>query len=325
MKLDSPSRFTSFYESFSDLIFGTMAIFVLLMVVFLALVNPKSTSGATEKELDDARKQLAQYDEIVKEQNEQLSRLESSLKTKPINMVIAVDGSSSMGETLSTIQSTIESVAEIGSRIAPKFQLSIVVYRNKSYTYTFELRDILPTQKGEKSAGMLELNKWLNEKAIKVVSASAGSSDSRPGKKAGSSYKVVRLSPIQSIADIEHGINTALSQFPIISSTEQSNILIVTGDTGPWETEGRKSSVDAIALTKEKRILSSVRSFTSRSNNNRVLALFTGSKSKSLDFKPESIRFFKNLSAATDGNQGIYTSDTSQIAATLVEMMVENP
>ncbi|MEM6392141.1 MAG: hypothetical protein AAF797_05165 [Planctomycetota bacterium] len=41
MKFDSPSRFTSFYESFSDLIFATLVIFVLIIMVLALQINPK--------------------------------------------------------------------------------------------------------------------------------------------------------------------------------------------------------------------------------------------------------------------------------------------
>lgn len=52
MKLESPSRFTSFYESFSDLIFGTMAIFVLLMILFLALIKPTENTEELKSQLE---------------------------------------------------------------------------------------------------------------------------------------------------------------------------------------------------------------------------------------------------------------------------------
>lgn len=78
MKLDSPSRFTSFYESFSDLIFGTMAIFVLLMLVFLTLIKPTENTDELKKQLEAA----ASENQSLSEENQSLSDQVRSLEAQ---------------------------------------------------------------------------------------------------------------------------------------------------------------------------------------------------------------------------------------------------
>ena len=78
MRLDSPSRFTSFYESFSDLVFGTMAIFVLLMLVFLALVKPSENTEELKKKLEEA----SQENQTLSEQNDAFQRQNIELEKK---------------------------------------------------------------------------------------------------------------------------------------------------------------------------------------------------------------------------------------------------
>ncbi len=58
MKLVTPNRGSSFYESFSDLIFGTMAILVLLMIVFLTMIN--QADAQKREELEKQVKQMAE-------------------------------------------------------------------------------------------------------------------------------------------------------------------------------------------------------------------------------------------------------------------------
>ena len=122
MKLESPSRFTSFYESFSDLIFGTMAIFVLLMLVFLALVQPPPNQG---QELKEAQEQLEslqselQKSEFEKEKaREQLEEMlkamaesEDSIQSKGLELIVAFDVSGSMDDALGHLVETIKTIS----------------------------------------------------------------------------------------------------------------------------------------------------------------------------------------------------------------------
>ena len=67
MKLDPTEQKTSFYETFSDLIFATMAIFVLLMIVFIVQANVK-------KDISELEQQIQEAEKIKNIENEKLKR-----------------------------------------------------------------------------------------------------------------------------------------------------------------------------------------------------------------------------------------------------------
>ncbi|MEM7233805.1 MAG: hypothetical protein AAF517_16635, partial [Planctomycetota bacterium] len=181
MRLESTPRSGSFYESFSDLIFATMAIFVLLMVVFLIQVKTEEDAAraATEEaktaseqleearsDLESAKESLADAERRMEEQSESLEEERqkakdaeaaseeakkelADIKARNVDLVIAVDGTGSMGPFLEEIQRTIVSAAKIACRLAPRFRIGIVVYRRATLTsvdsqYTLPLLTIRP-------------------------------------------------------------------------------------------------------------------------------------------------------------------------------------
>ncbi|MEM8713314.1 MAG: hypothetical protein AAGG01_20400, partial [Planctomycetota bacterium] len=133
MNLDRPTQSTSFYEVFTDLIFATMAIFVMLMLAFVVQVSAANASAeaavtsneelrveleAKGSELATAQADLdrekraadnreAELREAAKEivsAKEEIDLLRPSV----IELVIAIDGSRSMKEVLDLVQLTVE-------------------------------------------------------------------------------------------------------------------------------------------------------------------------------------------------------------------------
>lgn len=119
MKLESPSRFTSFYESFSDLIFATMAIFVLLMTIFLVLVKTEQT-----------------------------------VPVKSLELVVAVDVTGSMSEPLTDLADTLVTMSKVLPLVSPKFSVGIVAYRLQSNSNSvYRVLDPLPIAAQDEDGG----------------------------------------------------------------------------------------------------------------------------------------------------------------------------
>jgi len=320
MNLRNSEASGNFYESFSDLIFATMAIFALLMIIFLTLVQPLESTENLEQELTDTQEQLKQAKEEAEKQAQQAAATEAKLKAKPIDLAIAVDGSSSMSETLNAIQTSIEFVAEVASRLAPTFRLSIVIYRDRESTQLFTLTEINSTSQGIKSAGMNKLNTWLYEKVISVRNLRGGKDGQPGGQSYGESRYEDRFNPLHSIADIQYGIKLATSQLNKKNSEETQKVLIVIGDMGPWERPNSQSAADNFGLQKQKDIFAMMKTFSSPETHH-IMTLFTGKGNHGLNHRRETIAFFKGL-AKIGGERGKYSDDASQVAATVVEAVI---
>lgn len=68
MKFSTPERSTSFYESFSDLIFATMAIFVLVIIVLIIQIKPVKVSLEEFEKLKVSEKEKSEQVEALKKQ-----------------------------------------------------------------------------------------------------------------------------------------------------------------------------------------------------------------------------------------------------------------
>lgn len=99
MNLRTHGGENSFYESFSDLIFATMAIFVLIIIVLLINIRPLQT-------------------DVVEINN--------------LELVIAVDGTNSMKTTLDKLRKTVNAVVEAIPLVTSEFYIGLVIYRDKT-------------------------------------------------------------------------------------------------------------------------------------------------------------------------------------------------
>ncbi len=95
---------TNFFESFSDLIFATMAIFVLLFVVILILVRPPNSG---------------------------------TVKPMALDVVVAIDGSGSMSKPMVDLRAALTEISTRISPVATNFRVGIVVYRSSQNSEQF--------------------------------------------------------------------------------------------------------------------------------------------------------------------------------------------
>ncbi|MDF1837512.1 MAG: hypothetical protein P1V35_06580 [Planctomycetota bacterium] len=370
MKLGAPEESTSFYEVFSDLIFATMAIFVLLMLVFIVQMNvATATSASKESEAASLAEQLDELksaqDEMLEEQVLRAEKAEElaekaeneadkareeareakesktkaereasdakdaqkeaedelgSLRPKPIDLVFAIDGSSSMADALNSVQTSVEQACEVACRISPKFRLGVVVYRSKSdrFTNVFPLTPIGRRTKDGPHKGMSELKKWMSEKSIRVSVAKPGAGE-RGGEVTGQTY-VSPMSALMTVVDVENGLKKALGLFGSEKSSDTRKVLILMGDVGPWELGSDTRSDEAVDKRSRASALSMVEAFASESPNRRVMSIYTGTGNPW--HKAETIAFFEQL-AKRAGEKGVYSNKLSALVMTVVNAIAD--
>lgn len=318
---------------FVDVLFNLSAL--LILVVFMVLseariaqtIAAQATQDAqrANRATSDAEQDAANARAQSGRDREARERVEaaSGLTPQSIDVVIAIDGTLSMKPVLGVLETTARSVAEIGSRIAPRFRLAVVVYRSEKATRVFPLTEIAPTREGQASIGMRQFNDFLAAKTIPTRQMRDVPLGSEEGQLTGETSMSGNVEPIGDPADIEHGVRLAVKMLLRDSAASTRRVLIVAGDVGPFELGSDPKGIDADDRASEERVRGLVRTLSVGSTDARVLALFTGKTDPSLRYPVETPAFFKSLAAASNG--GTYADDPSQITATVVAAMVETP
>ena len=318
MKLKSPSRFTSFYESFSDLIFATMAIFVLLIVVFLTLIESSSAKNQNNlehqlsqaqaklaeqaKELDRAAAERQRAREQLKELTQELANAESAVSARGLELVIAVDVTGSMEEPLGHLLETITTVSRVLPAISPDFKVGVVAYRigenDSRPLQIFALQQILP-ESSDRGRSQQRIEAFLR-----------------------------RLEAANGVAPIRAAIDSAVSMFSTPSSYQGSQILLLLGDVGPYEL-----SLNDLFYSDQKKgrfetpLLRQVASWARESERRTVISMFSGLRpAAGLDHRytikyEQSLRFFREV-ATNAGQPENFTQNPGKMLAYLLTAIV---
>jgi len=324
--MKKPAESAIVWIAFVDVLLNLSALLVL--VVFLVLSEARTAQADAERA---ARAAVAAGEDAANarakgaKDREALNHAKavSGLTPQPIDVVITIDGTLSMRPVLAALETIARSVAEIGSRIAPRFRLGVVVYRSQKGTRVFPLTEIGATRDGQVSDGMRQFNDFLAAKTIPTRQMRDVPPGSEEGTVTGETTMSGNVEPIGDPADIEHGVRLAVEMLMRDSAPGTRRVLIVAGDVGPFELGSNPKDIDADDRASEERIRGLVKTLTGGSMDARVLALFTGKNDPSLRHRVESSAFFKSLAAASNG--GTYADDPSQITATVVAAMVEAP
>ncbi len=317
MKLESPSRFTSFYESFSDLIFATMAIFVLLMTIFLTLIQSSGSEGDLKEMLQDVEKRVVEQSEQIakaeferdkareqlQELTEQLTKLEDSVKAQGLELVIAVDVSGSMGEALGHLVETITTIGKVLPKITPEFRVGIVAYRQGPDDRT-PLK-IFPPHR------------------IVVDSKDGGRSFAKI------SNFLQGLKASNGIAPVGMAVDKAIGILSSSNAYDGYQIFLLLGDVGPYE-----YSLEDLFFSQQKKrheapIIRKIASWVKGSDKRRVISLFSGATPEPswpqgyhIRHK-ESLRFFREV-AAKSGQPDNFTQNPGKMLAYLLTAIVKN-
>ncbi|MDR7093838.1 vWA domain-containing protein [Hydrogenophaga laconesensis] len=239
MKLGRSPRHSSFYESFSDLMFGTMAIFVLLVIILATQVRPDGVPSQVHQEALD---EVARARAITEALQKQVAELEKQGEPKPLELVVAIDGSGSMGAALKTLQFAIGTIGETMPMIASSVHVGIVIYRDAASTAVFPVTKI---EREEVDGG----------RSLALLNQFAQTMVPQPAR-----------------ADLAHAVRSATAMFgPPSGGEPRKRTLMVAGDVGPYEigdfmNEAGESEIHRV-LTEWKR------------NNSEasVIAVYTGS------------------------------------------------
>lgn len=337
MEIESDQSGGSFYESFSDLLFTTMAIFVLLMIVFLIQVNAASDAAnqqtmeaqqlaasaeqlkadldRTEQALRDAQQAAVE----AQQAKENAERDANELKPKPIDLVIAIDGSSSMGPTLKEVQSTIQSAAAVGCRISPRFRIAVVIYRDSQTKHVLGFTEIRSHKSGDNDRGMVALDQFLTEKVVKVtrtVTKQPGVEGS--GTPTGESYMVSRMEPLSAIVDFPQAL-AQVSDVLKQSDPNSKQVVIFIGDVGPWELGDAATYDERVDIEARVKSLAAMQTMAEQWPHLAVLTVFVASNAR---HDKISRSFFEALAKEAGTDRGRFSDGMASVALTVVEAIV---
>ena len=254
MKLNRDKESIGFYEFFSDIIFATMAIFVLLMTIFIVLAEESSPARKIKKQIDAVQAERSQ----VIEKSDQLDTESSILETevtelarKDIEISIAVDKSASMEQELYNLTSAIKKLAQILPKVAESVKISVISYRisedRRNEIETFPMMSILdPKQDGGKSY----------QKLVRFLKNQRHKSG---------------LAPILSATEM------ALSQFDSSSDFNGHQVFMLLGDVGPYEES--INGVDRITSAgqqRAQRLVTVIGDWVKNKKNRNMIILFSG-------------------------------------------------
>lgn len=208
MKLKPPERFNSFYESFSDLIFGTMAIFVFLMMVFLVLINEGDAKKRHELEqkLAQATAATKRAQDHLKTVLEEFAELERAVRTKGLELVIAVDRTGSMKDGLLDLTETLNVFSSVITQYVPEYRIAILAYHENPVLFLeMPMTIVLPADKD------------------------GGQSQAKVGE------FLTSITPAGGAAPVEEAVKRALRIHTANSAFHGAHVFMIIGDVGPFE------------------------------------------------------------------------------------------
>lgn len=311
MKLSSTQNSTSFYESFSDLIFATMAIFVLLMIIFMALIqaNGMEDVEALQQELAKRAEKLAEAEaerdrsrEQMAEMVEELTKSQSSVTATGLELVVAVDVSGSMEEPLGHLVEALQTIATVVPRIAKVFRIGVVAYRNaqgSSQLYEiFPLKEILPSER-DGGRSFDQISGFLNS-----------------------------LRAENGLAPISEAVDESIGMLQSSRGFDGFQTFLLLGDAGPYEL-----SWDDGIFTPDKRrfeppVIRRIADWVDGAERRSVISLFSGDPEHSRHEPPirrqleESLRFFRDIAVEADQDEN-FTRNPANMLAYLLNSVVE--
>ena len=305
MKLKQTKSTTSFYETFSDLIFATMAIFVLLMIVFMVQINLSQSVDELLEKIKKETTELKHEEKNLEKKNEQLSKLEKSKQSVQqynFEVVIAVDTTGSMQWELDQLTNTIGLIGKILPKIGQSVKMGVIAYRRDEH----------------------------NRADIKVFPLQVIKDDDTDGKKSFRKIHgfVSRLRAQPGSAPIEEAMDQALKMFSNSESFTGHQTFMLLGDVGPYEDRYRDQLIDGRNREQEKGMINQLKLWTEESLHRNLLILFSGddeigktSGNQHQKFV-ESRKFFEQLATEAGQPQG-FTSNHSEMIPQLLSVILK--
>ncbi len=302
MKIDSTENKTSFYETFSDLIFATMAIFILLMIVFIVQVNIKKDSKELEEQIKQAEIKLDSEKQKLKTEQKHHSNLvksKKSLQQYNLELVIAVDTTGSMQRELDQLTDTIGLIGKVLPKIANSVKIGVVAYRRDEN----EQMDINPFH-----LRAIRDESYDNKKSFNKL------------------YSFVRrLKAKTGSAPVELAMDQSLKMFSKPEEFTGHQTFMLLGDVGPYEDRYRDQGVESKNIQQEKAMVEQLKLWTKGHMHRNVLILFSGEDeiAKTLRLQGasgmqhkkfvRSKHFFEKLARETGQPEGFSVNSTEMI------------
>jgi cell division septum initiation protein DivIVA len=305
VKLKQTKSNTSFYETFSDLIFATMAIFVLLMIVFMVQINLSQSVDELLEKIKKETTELKHEEKNLEKKNEQLSKLEKSKQSVQqynFEVVIAVDTTGSMQWELDQLTNTIGLIGKILPKIGQSVKMGVIAYRRDEH----------------------------NRADIKVFPLQVIKDDDTDGKKSFRKIHgfVSRLRAQPGSAPIEEAMDQALKMFSNSESFTGHQTFMLLGDVGPYEDRYRDQLIDGRNREQEKGMINQLKLWTEESLHRNLLILFSGddeigktSGNQHQKFV-ESRKFFEQLATEAGQPQG-FTSNHAEMIPQLLSVILK--
>ncbi|RZO84157.1 MAG: VWA domain-containing protein [Oceanococcus sp.] len=331
MKFRTRSSGTSFYETVSDLMFGTMAIVVMLMCIFMVL-NRKSEGapatppdtleqqssdgeietlvcvpdptpsphelelGGLQAQVDELRQSLASAQEENRNANEAFGGREQGGEREAhhVQLVIAVDVTGSMQRELDELAESIALLGETLPRMVNSVAVGVVAYRRDAQNRDVSaVYPLSPVRPAHQDQGRSakNLRSW-----VQALRAEAGS------------------------APLGSALKRALAMFDVAGTFHGQQVLMVLGDVGPFEDGWQDQSITAANREQARALVEQVAQWQKSGPGRRLLALFSGldeiAKSSGQQQQKflESQAFFRRLGDAVLHDEA-YSENSSDMTA----------
>tara|TARA_Y100001954_G_C15765905_1_gene581741 strand:+ start:414 stop:1442 length:1029 start_codon:yes stop_codon:yes gene_type:complete len=336
MKLVEGQQDSSFYESFSDLIFATMAIFVLLLIVFLVQVNAQTVkavnteqlrveAAAQTAELEETREQMMQVEEQNSELQDELDKseqeanaLKESLKVRPLELVVVMDVSGSMTTQMDVLRQALRQLTLLLPSLSDDIKIGIVVYQSKIKHFPEnqnQLQRILQAE-DDNGASFRSVTDWM----AKWLTPASRSNDSASVRRLRQYSQVSKLSP--SSVNIIAGVKRGISLFTKVPPARMRQVFLLIGDVGPFEGKGRVEVISPEESREAQVIQQTIRDWAVQREQRGVIALRVRTQNREQPLEPNTDAFFKGVASAA-GENGKYTEDWENVLVEIVAALLE--
>lgn len=251
---------------------------------------------------------------------------EGAWHARPVTVLVLCDASTSMDPVLTKLKEALRTLAEIGSRLSPKFELGIRLHWGKGLyrQEVFEFTEIGPTVDGQKSAGRKNLDAFLDDKVVERTIVTGTRGEAGGGTRTGETRMYPRMDTHFGFVDLPDALTGAVKALGDECSSDERCVLIVIGDQACHEIDRNPDTLTGDEKAAGVRARSFLAANAFLSEDLRVWSLFTGKDLPASPFRAETVAYFKSLAEAAKDN-GRYTDDITDLSAAAIEAVFSPP
>lgn len=271
-----------------------MAIFVLLMTIFIALINEQSPVRQAKKqiaELEQHIQDLRRDDAEIQQNMANVQAQVSDMEKRDVEIFIIVDRSGSMEQELYNLKNAVQRLALILPKVTDSLRIGVASYWADTDTNTADIRTFplqliySPVEDNGRSYNQLK----------RFMDAQNHESGHAPILKA---------------------TNLALQQFSSAANYSGHQVFMILGDVGPYEEQRDDLTISSAGVARAEQLTAKVSQWIQARENRNLIALFSGrdeignAARSSLDKQKyrTSQQLFKNI-ASSAGQPDAYTEN----------------